>query len=166
MSEPVEYVIRTVWIGVGATVVMDLWAVLRLRLFGIPSLDYAFVGRWLGHLRWGRFFHDPIAKSPRVPGERVIGWTAHYLIGIAFAAVLVAGWGLAWARQPTLGPALIVGIGSVVAPFCVMQPAMGAGFAASRTPRPGMARFQSLVTHGIFGVGLYLAAVVARMAGV
>ena len=163
MSEAVEFALRTLWIGVGATVLMDLGSVLRRRLFGIASLDYAFVGRWLVHLTRGRFFHDPIAKSPRVSGERVIGWTAHYLIGIAFAAVLVAGWGLAWARQPTLGPALIVGIGSLVAPFCVMQPAMGAGFAARRTPRPAMARFQSLVTHGIFGVGLYLA---ARFAGV
>jgi len=130
VSEAVEFALRTLWIGVGATVLMDLGSVLRRRLFGIASLDYAFVGRWLVHLTRGRFFHDPIAKSPRVSGERVIGWTAHYLIGIA---------------------------------FCVMQPAMGAGFAARRTPRPAMARFQSLVTHGIFGVGLYLA---ARFAGV
>ncbi len=165
MSEAVEFALRTLWIGAGATVVMDLWAVLRQRLFGIPSLDYALVGRWLGHLTRGRFFHDPIGKSPRVAGEGVIGWTAHYLLGIAFAAVLLAGWGLGWARHPMLAPALIVGIGTVLVPFCVMQPAMGAGFAARRTPRPAKARFQSLVTHGVFGVGLYLAAWVARMAG-
>lgn len=165
MSEAVEFALRTLWIGAGATVVMDLWAVLRRRLFGIPSLDYALVGRWLVHLTRGRFFHDPIGKSPRVAGEGVIGWTAHYLLGIAFAAVLLAGWGLGWARQPTLGPALIVGIGTVILPFCVMQPAMGAGFAARRTPRPAMARFQSLVTHTVFGVGLYAAACVARVAG-
>jgi len=165
VSEAVEFALRTLWIGAGATVVMDLWAVLRKRLFGIPSLDYALVGRWLVHLTRGRFFHDPIGKSPRVAGERAIGWTAHYLIGIAFAAVLLASWGLEWARQPTLAPALIVGIGTVVLPFCVMQPAMGAGFAASRTPRPAMARFQSLVTHTVFGAGLYAAAWVARVAG-
>jgi hypothetical protein len=35
---------------------------------------------------------------------------------------------------------------------------MGAGVAASRTPRPGVARVQSVITHGIFGIGLYLAA--------
>ena len=92
-----------------------------------------------------------------MPGERVVGWTAHYLIGIAFAAVLLALWGLDWARQPTLAPALIVGIGSVAAPFLVMQPGMGAGIAASRTPRPAAARFHSLVTHAIFGFGLYAA---------
>jgi Protein of unknown function (DUF2938) len=45
----------------------------------------------------------------------------------------------------------------VAAPFLLMQPGMGAGIAASRTPRPAAARLHSLVTHGIFGLGLYAA---------
>ena len=48
--------------------------------------------------------------TPAGPYERAIGWTAHYFIGITFAAVLLAVWGVEWARQPTLAPALIVGI--------------------------------------------------------
>lgn len=150
-----NYAVCTLLIGAGATAVIDMWAVARKRLLGIPSLDYGLVGRWLVHLTRGRFRHDRIAASPAVQGERLIGWTAHYLIGIAFAAVLLAIWGLEWARHPTVGPALIVGLGSVAAPFLVMQPGMGAGIAASRTPRPSAARLQSLVTHGIFGLGLY-----------
>ena len=39
-----------------------------------------------------------------------------------------------------------------------MEPGMGAGIAASRTPRPAASRLQSLVTHTIFGIGLYAAA--------
>ena len=95
-------------------------------------------------------------------GERLVGWTAHYLIGVGFAAALVALWGLDWVRQPTIGPALIVGIGSVAAPFLVMQPGMGAGIAASRAPRPAAARIQSLITHAIFGIGLYAAALLTK----
>ena len=152
-----NYVVSAALIGAGATALMDLWALARKQLLGIPALNYALVGRWLAYLPRGRFRHDPIAATPAVPGERVLGWSAHYLIGIAFAAVLLALWGPDWARQPTLAPALIVGIGSVAAPFLVMQPGMGAGVAASRTPRPAAARFQSLVTHAIFGVGLYAA---------
>jgi hypothetical protein len=105
----------------------------------------------------GRFRHDSIAAAPPVHGERLIGWTAHYLIGVAFAAILLGIWGLAWIHRPTIGPALVVGICTVAAPFLVMQPGMGAGIAASRTPRPAAARFQSLVTHAIFGLGLYAA---------
>jgi hypothetical protein len=86
----------------------------------------------------------------------------HYLIGIAFAAALLAIWGLDWARRPTLAPALIVGIVTVLAPFLVMQPGMGAGIAASRTPRPAAARIQSLITHTLFGLGLYASAWITR----
>jgi hypothetical protein len=51
---------------------------------------------------------------------------------------------------------LLVGIGTVAAPFLLMQPGMGAGMAASRTPAPNAARLQSLLTHAVFGLGLYL----------
>ncbi len=147
----------TFLIGAGATALMDAWTLARRRLFGTPLPNYALVGRWLAHMPRGRFRHASMAAVPRVSGEGMIGWGAHYLIGIAFAAILVCGWGAAWIREPTLGPALAVGIGSVAAPFLVMQPGMGAGIAASRTPRPAAARFQSVVTHVIFGLGLYAA---------
>ncbi|MFM4830667.1 hypothetical protein D3C87_798680 [compost metagenome] len=49
-----------------------------------------------------------------------------------------------------------MGIGTVVAPFLLMQPCMGAGIAASRTPYPASVRLHSLITHGVFGLGLYL----------
>jgi hypothetical protein len=98
-----------------------------------------------------------------VAGERLIGWAAHYLTGISFAALLPGIWGFAWIRQPTIGPALLVGVGTVAAPFLLMQPGMGAGIAASRTPRPAAARFQSLVTHTVFGLGLYAAARAIRL---
>ena len=150
-----DYLMYALLLGAGATAVTDLWALTRKRLLGIALPDYALVGRWLAYLAHGRFHHDRIAATPPVPHEHLIGWTAHYLIGIAFAALLLTIWGLDWARDPTLGPALIVGIGTVAAPFLLMQPGMGAGIAASRTPRPAAARAQSVVTHAIFGLGLY-----------
>jgi hypothetical protein len=119
-----DFLTCTVVIGAGATAVMDLWTVVRARLLGGRMPDYAWVARWL-----------------RLPHERVIGWVAHYLIGMVFAAVLLAIWGVDWARQPTLAPALIVGVGSVVAPFLI-----------------GKGRLQSFVTHAVFGFGLYAAA--------
>lgn len=152
-----DYLVCILLIGAGATAVMDLWASARKRVLGTPAPNYGMVGRWIGHFPRGRFRHDSIAAAAPVHGERVIGWTAHYGIGIAFAGILVGIWGLAWVREPAIGPALLVGIGTVAAPFLVMQPGMGAGIAASRTPRPSAARLQSLVTHAIFGLGLYLA---------
>ena len=152
----------TLLIGTGATAVMDLWAIARRQVFGNPLPNYGLVGRWLGHMPRGRFRHASIAASPPVGGERLIGWTAHYLTGMVFAAILLGIGGVDWMHQPALGPALLVGIGTVLAPFLLMQPGMGLGIAASRTPRPGAARLQSLVTHGIFGLGLYVTAWVIR----
>lgn len=155
---------RSVVVGAGATVVMDLWGLLLRRALGIPSLDYALVGRWLGHWPRGRFFHDGIGKSAPVAGERAIGWAAHYAIGIGFAALLLVVAGPAWVRKPTVLPALGFGLVSVAAPFFVMQPGLGLGIAASRTPRPAVARLRSLMTHAVFGMGLYLTALaVARL---
>ncbi|MDH6590924.1 hypothetical protein M2165_000813 [Variovorax sp. TBS-050B] len=162
MSEAIEFAWRALLIGAGATLVMDGWTLARKRLFGRPSLDYALVGRWVGHMTRGRFMHDPIAASAPVRGERALGWAVHYATGIGFAAVLLALAGPGWARSPTLWPALALGIGSVAVPFLVMQPALGAGIAARRTPRPAAARLQSLATHGVFGLGLYAAAWLTR----
>jgi hypothetical protein len=156
-----EYSIHPLLIGAGATALMDLWGVVRSRLLRAPAMNYGLVGRWLGYLARGQFRHDPIAASPPLRGELLIGWTAHYAIGIAFAAALLALYGRDWACRPTIGPALIVGIGSVAAPFFLMQPGMGAGIAASRTPNPSAARLNSLLTHAIFGFGLFVAARIA-----
>lgn len=152
------------FIGAGATAVIDLWAIARKRLLGVPLPDYGLVGRWLARMALSRRFrHERISAAPAVRGERLIGWTAHYLTGIAFAALLPGIWGTAWIRQPTIGPALLVGVGTVAAPFLLMHPGMGAGLAASRAPRPASARLQSLVTHAIFGLGLYAAGWATRV---
>jgi hypothetical protein len=155
--------IDAILIGAGATGFLDLWSAARARFSGAATPDYALVGRWLAHVTRGRLFHDAIAKSTPIKGERLIGWVAHYLIGIAFAAALLIGWGPEWAREPTLIPALIVGMGSVAAPFLLMQPGMGLGIAARRAPNPAAARLRSLTTHAIFGLGLYAAGWATRL---
>lgn len=151
-----NYLVLTLIIGIGATAIVDGWALVRKALFGIAPPNFGLVGRWIAHMPQGHFRHESIAAASPMRGERIIGWTAHYLIGIAFAALLIGIWGLEWLRHPTIVPAIAVGIGTVAAPFLLMQPGMGAGIAASRTPRPGSARLQSLIMHAIFGLGLYV----------
>jgi hypothetical protein len=148
-------------VGAGATLATDLWAQLLQRALGIPAMDLALVGRWFGHLARGRFAHRSIAQASPVRGEHAIGWLAHYAIGTTYAAALFALAGPAWARHPTLPPALGFGLATVVFPFTVLQPGMGAGFAASRMARPNLARLRSLLTHAVFGLGLYGSALLA-----
>ncbi len=149
--------LRIALIGIGATAVLDIWLLLLARL-GVPTLDMAFIGRWAGHTLRGRLAHASIAKAAPIAGERALGWLTHYAVGIAFAGVLAVVYGMGWARAPSLLPALIVGMGSVAAPWFVMQPAMGAGIAASKTPAPAKNRVRSLANHTVFGAGMYLCA--------
>jgi hypothetical protein len=158
MSEKLNILVHAAAIGAGATALMDIWGLLQKRVFGVSPPDYTMVGRWFGHFRHGRFRHAAIAKAPPVAGERMLGWAAHYATGVAFAALLLGIWGLDWARDPSPGPALAIGLATVAAPFLILQPALGAGIAASRTPRPNAARLRSIVAHLAFGIGLYLAA--------
>jgi hypothetical protein len=145
-------------IGAGATVMMDAWAAFIRRCCGIASLDYALLGRWIGHFLRGRFTHHSIGAAAPVRHERIIGVSAHYAIGVTFAAGLLAITGLEWLQRPTLPQPLIVSYVTLAAPFFVMQPAMGAGIAASRTPRPNRARLRSVITHTVYGLGLYASA--------
>jgi len=142
-------------IGVGATALMDFWSMLRKLLLGIHPPNYGMVGRWLAYMTHGKFRHDSIAASDPIQGEHFIGWIAHYLTGIAFAAALVGIAGKSWILNPTIGPALVVGVGTLAAPFLLMQPGMGAGIASSRTPKPNSVRLHSFINHAVFGLGLY-----------
>jgi hypothetical protein len=149
-------------IGIGATATMDLWLLVQQRL-GARTPSFAYIGRWAGHLLRGRFAHTAIAQAPPIPGELAWGWLTHYAVGVAFAGVLVAIQGLDWTRSPSLLPALGVGIGTVALPLFVMQPAMGAGVASSRTPTPVKNCVRSVANHTVFGLGLYFSAVVVAL---
>ncbi|MEO4047817.1 DUF2938 family protein [Pseudomonas sp. CAU 1711] len=157
MNPLLHNLLLTVAIGAGATLVMDAWLLLLQRL-GVPTLSFAFIGRWVGHLLRGRVRHAAIAKAAPVRGELALGWVTHYLTGMVFAALLLALAGLPWARQPTLLPALALGLATVAVPLLLIQPAMGAGLASRNTPTPLRNCLRSLANHGVFGLGLYLAA--------
>jgi len=154
-----NFILGAMAIGIGASLVMDLWNLFLKRAFNIPSLNYCLLGRWLCHMPGGTFRHATITAAPQKPFECMVGWIAHYSIGITFALVFVAFTSGGWLARPTLLPALLYGTGTVVFPFFIMQPALGLGFAASRTPKPTQARLKSLATHTVFGVGLYVCAI-------
>lgn len=158
MTDSIEFVSTGIVMGVAGSALIDTWAVLLRRTLHASTLDYALLGRWIGHFPRGRFVHQRIGAAAPIRGERPLGWLAHYSIGIAFAFVLLVLWGLDWARSPTIVPPLIVGVGTILAPWLVMQPAFGAGIAGSKTQNPTAGRVRNLSTHFVFGLGLYLSA--------
>src|SRR5690349_24662136 len=117
------------------------------------------LGRWIGHWRDGQWRHASIVKADPVKGEVWMGWLAHYVIGVGFAGVLVLVCGNDWIASPSPGPAVLLGVFTVAAPLLVLQPALGAGIASTKTSAPLRNSLKSLANHSMFGIGLYLAAI-------
>jgi hypothetical protein len=155
-------ILAAIVVGIGATMAIDLWNLLLKRAFRIPSLNYCLLGRWLRHMPAGTFRHASIAAASQKPFECTTGWIAHYTIGVVLAVLFVVLVSADWLARPTLLPALLYGVGAVVFPLFIMQPSLGLGIAASRTPNPPQARLKSLATHAVFGLGLYASAVGVR----
>jgi len=150
-------VIQGTLIGVVATVVIDMWAVFVKSVLGLPTANWALVGRWFAHLSRGKFVHRPIADSAAIPNELAIGWIAHYVTGICYGiAYLTVVQGIL-SRSPSMMSGLSFGLVTLAAPWLILQPGMGAGVFASRAPNPGVTRLVNLSMHAIFGVSLYLA---------
>ena len=154
--------ISAILIGLGATLTTDLWALFLKRAFKISTPNYCLVGRWLRYMPEGIFKHSNIASAPQKSAECVVGWIAHYLIGITFAITFVALVGNNWLQHPVLIPAIVFGVGTVLMPFFIMQPLFGLGLAASKMSNPTQARLRSLMNHTAFGVGLYLFALLVN----
>ncbi|MGE0816782.1 MAG: DUF2938 domain-containing protein [Vicinamibacterales bacterium] len=157
-------VIAALIVGAGATLLMDVWNAWLKRAFGIRSLNYCYLGRWLCHLGRGTFTHENISAATPVAGECAVGWAGHYSIGLGLSVVLALVMP-GWLARPTLWPALLYGLGTVVFPLFVLQPALGLGIASARTPHPLQARLKSLATHTVFGVGLYVWALLVGRLG-
>lgn len=159
-----EIIIRAALVGIGGTMVLDVYSLLMQRFFGVPATNWAMVGRWVGHMPAGRFLHENIGKAAPVSGELAIGWIVHYVIGIAYGLLLVGLWGAEWLREPTLLPPMILALGLLVAPYFIMMPGMGSGIAGAKTPKPNVTRLKSAVGHSVFGLGMYVTALVIEAA--
>ena len=155
-----DLLVAGVVMGLVATAMMDAWAVLLRRSAGVPMPNWAMVGRWAAHLARGRVFHDDIGQATSVEGEHAIGWVFHYAVGVIYGVVLAFLMGPAWLAAPTFAPAwgfsmLMLGFG-----WFLLQPGLGLGWAAAKTPNPAKARVLGLVAHTVFGAGLWLGALI------
>ena len=65
MSTETTYLLSAVVVGLGATLFMDVLALLMKRAFSIPSANYCLVGRWLRHMPGGTFTHANIVAAPQ-----------------------------------------------------------------------------------------------------
>ncbi|WP_029147328.1 DUF2938 family protein [Methylophilus sp. 5] len=154
--------IEGLWLGLLATALFDGGLFLQ-RQWGVRTLNFAYLGRWIGHFKQLKYMHDNIGQAPALAHEWLIGVLGHYAIGVFIAELLLLAEGAAWMLTPAILPALVVGMLTVAFPLLIMQPGMGAGVAFSNTPRPCSNSLKSLLNHTVFGVCLYAAAELIRV---
>jgi hypothetical protein len=154
--------VKGVVVGFGATVLMDLWAILLWKAFGQSRPNWAPVGRWFWHLKNGVVFHDDIGKAEPYAHELALGWVSHYAVGILYGVILALIVGDGWFAAPTFLPAWILGIVTVGAGWFLLQPGLGIGVAASKLPNANKVRVLNLVSHTVFALGLFGTALLMR----
>jgi Protein of unknown function (DUF2938) len=150
-----EQPLRVLFMGIAATVAIDLWATFTNRMLGWPRTNWGMVGRWLGHMRDGKFAHKAIGSSPPIAHESILGWVFHYVVGCIYAALYMMFVSTAQLGRPTLASGVLFGLVTILSPWFLMQPAIGLGICAARAPRPTLVRLQNLTIHSIFGLALY-----------
>lgn len=153
-----HHMITAVIVGIGATLITDLWNLFLRHSFHIRSLNFCFLGRWILYMPDGILRHHNISETKPKSFECLTGWLVHYTIGISLTVFFVIIVSDHWLKQPAFFPALFYGICTVVFPLFILQPALGSGMASSKTKNPLQARLKSLMTHLIFGIGLWVSA--------
>ena len=150
-----NFILQACVAGLFATAVLDLWQRLVHATVGIPPANWAFIGRWFAYLPRGRFVHRPIAAAAGVPGELALGWTLHYLIGIAYGFAYLGLMVFGLDRPPSLLNGLVFGAASVIIPWFILQPGLGIGVMGRLAPNPAVPIFNALTSHVIYGVALF-----------
>lgn len=153
--------IKTALVGIGATAAVDCFAFI-LGLFTHKGHGILYIGRWIAYLFKGTFFHYTIIETPPAGNELLIGWLAHYSIGILFAFALVAMFGKKWLESPNFLAAMIIANITLFFAVCILHPAMGFGVAFTNLPQVGFLLAKIILIHVVYGLGLYFTAITLR----
>ena len=147
-----------VFVGVAATVTMDMLAVASRKAGWTVGARGDWVGRWyLGVFR-GQFVHRDIALSPEQPGERRAALVGHYLIGVVLAVFYVVGARWLGISPEGLLAAVGYGLATCVFPWLLVFPCLGFGLLGLKGPPELELLRASVANHLVYGLGLWWSA--------
>ncbi|WP_062052868.1 DUF2938 family protein [Aquimarina longa] len=141
---------RTFILGIGATFLTDIWAIL-LRIFEIKSSGLLIIGNWVSN----NLFNIDASTTQ----AWIIGWTTHYIIGIAFAFIFISIFKNDWFYSPKLPKSLLFGLITVIFPLFIGWPIIGFGVAFSKTPIQFTLVSKAIILHLVYGIGIYLTSI-------
>ena len=150
--------------GLIATLTMDVLGGAAVRLRISSPLPPNLIGRWFASVARVEPFHADIARTAPVNHELAIALPVHYAIGVVLTLVYLfithrAGW-----PRGSLRLAVAFGLCTSVLPWFVMFPSMGYGLFGANGPAGTHLVVSSLINHALFGVGLWFALRVLKVA--
>lgn len=77
--------VRSVLIGIVATLTMDVLTVAAIKLRLIAPLRPQLIGRWFASVARGQALHSDIAHAPPINHEFAVAVSVHYAIGVTLA---------------------------------------------------------------------------------
>ena len=148
--------LRSVFIGILATITMDVLSVTAFKLGLIAFLPPRLTGRWFASVARGQILHSDIGLVPPINHEMAIAVPMHYAVGITLALLYLLLITVLRLSPRNLTVALAFALFTNILPWLLMFPAMGYGWLGTHGP-PGTQLFlSSLITHCFYGMGLWI----------
>ncbi|KFZ38697.1 hypothetical protein HR45_04550 [Shewanella mangrovi] len=143
-------------VGIGSTVILDIWVTVVEKVLGIPPTNWGIVGRWLLGIPKGKLVVDASDTSAPTFIEKALGWIFHYAIGIGYAVLIILFFGAGFIDNPTVLPIFVVGLVlSTLAGLAILMPGLGAGFMGRLLPEWTPMFIYLVVAHTVFSIGQY-----------
>lgn len=154
-------VLASIFSGLVATAAMDSGNFITTKLEFTYKVNHAFIGALTRGWMEGIIFYSSPSELLIMPQDLFAGFISHYVIGIIFAAPLCIAT-VKYYPQIHYIHALIYGALTSVVSLTLLFPAIGLGFAASKSMQPEFMVMSNIVNHFFYGVGLALSVHIIR----
>jgi len=116
------------------------------------------IGRWFASVARGQVRHGDIAQVSPIQHEMAMAVPVHYAISVTLGLMYVLACSTFGLSPRSHVTALGFALGTNLLPWLLMFPAMGYGWFGAHGPTGTRLFASSFLTHGFYGLGLWLGA--------
>jgi len=142
--------------GLIATILFDIFNESLSYAYGVNKPKWNLLGRYFIGYKQKKYIRKFLEKEDEESNEFLWGYLIHYIIGIVFGLFYVC-LNLLFFDHPSLLIAYLFGFITVLGAWCYLMPfAYNLGFFASKSDQQFNILAQNLISHFIFGTGLFI----------
>ena len=150
------FIIQGLITGIIATIIFDIFQYSLSFAYGIDKPKWNLIGRYFLGYKKGIYIRHSISEDEQEGEELIWGYLIHYIIGMVYGAFYVLLNKLMF-DYPSILLAYFIGFSSVLGAWCYLMPfAFNLGFFASKSEKRLELMSQNLISHFIFGTGLFI----------